>query len=187
MSIINQTLHRIGTSAIGLATAIAALLLDAALLPAAAAPLPTQHYLPYEVALEAAQAAIAKCKAAGMHVSVSVMNSSGMELVLIHDELASIHGAYSAHAKAYTVLSYSYSSGETTSADIAKRITKDPAAIARISGIPGLILAPGGVLIKFGNETVGAIGVGGTPGGVAVGDEECAKAGIEKIAERLKP
>ncbi len=168
----------IAAAAIGLAVGAASTI---------AAPLPTQHFLPYEVALEAAQAAIAKCKAAGMHVSVSVMNSSGMELVLIHDELASIHGAYSAHAKAYTVLSYSYSSGETTSADIAKRITKDPAAIARIGGIPGLILAPGGVLIKFGNETVGAIGVGGTPGGVPVDDEACAHAGVDKIKDRLHP
>ena len=90
-------------------------------LPVAAAPLPTQHYLGYEVALEAAQAALATCKAAGHHVSVSVMNSSGMELVLIHDEFGSIHGAYSAHAKAFTVLSYSYSSHETTSGQIAVR------------------------------------------------------------------
>lgn len=155
-------------------------------LSATAEPLPTQHYLTHEVALEAAQAALAKCKAAGFHVSVSVMNSSGMELVSIHDEFGSIHGAYSAHAKAYTVLSYSYSSGETTTSAIVKRITKEPASIARINGIPGLILANGGVLIKFGKETVGAIGVGGTPGGVAVGDEECAKAGVEKIADRLR-
>jgi uncharacterized protein GlcG (DUF336 family) len=149
--------------------------------PVRAASLPTQHYLTNEVAIEAALAALATCKAAGQHVSVSVLNSSGMELVAIHDEHASIHGAYSAHAKAYTVLSYTYSSGETTTSQIVKRITKDQASIARISGIPGLILANGGVLIKFGDEVVGAIGVGGTPGGVKVGDEACAKAGVEKI------
>jgi uncharacterized protein GlcG (DUF336 family) len=166
---------------------IAAMAAVAGIAPTASAEsLPTQHYLTYQVALEAAQAALAKCTAAGMHISVSVMNAQGMELVLIHDQFASIHSAYSAHAKAYTVLSYSYSSGETTTTAITQRITKSPAAIARISGIPGLVLAPGGVLIKFGNETVGAIGVGGTPGGVAVGDEECAKAGIEKIADRLR-
>ena len=155
--------------------------------PTLAAPLPTQHYLTYEVALEAAQAALATCKAAGNHISVSVMNSSGMELVLIHDEQGSIHGAYSAHAKAYTVLSYSYSSHETTTSQITDRITKSPAAVARIAGIPGLVLASGGVLIKFAGETVGAIGVGGSPGGVKVGDEECAQAGIEKIKDRLHP
>jgi uncharacterized protein GlcG (DUF336 family) len=155
--------------------------------PTLAAPLPTQHYLTYEIALEAAQAALATCKAAGNHISVSVMNSSGMELVLIHDQLGSIHGAYSAHAKAYTVLSYSYSSHETTTSAITDRITKSPAAIARISGIPGLVLAAGGVLIKFGDETVGAIGVGGSSGGVKIGDEECAQAGVDKIKDRLHP
>lgn len=156
-------------------------------MPTLAAPLPTQHYLTYEIALEAAQAALATCKAAGNHISVSVMNSSGMELVLIHDQLGSIHGAYSAHAKAYTVLSYSYSSHEATTSKITERITKSPAAIARISGIPGLVLAAGGVLIKFADETVGAIGVGGSPGGVKVGDEECAQAGVDKIKDRLHP
>lgn len=168
----------IATAAVGVALGSASTL---------AAPLPTQHYLTYEIALEAAQAAIATCKAAGNHISVSVMNSSGMELVLIHDQLGSIHGAYSAHAKAYTVLSYSYSSHETTTSQITDRITKSPAAVARIAGIPGLLLAAGGVLIKFGDETVGAIGVGGSSGGIKVGDEECAQAGIDKIKDRLHP
>ena len=69
--------------------------------------------------------------------------------------------------------------------EIARRITKSPADVARIQGIPGLILAPGGVLIQFGKQTVGAIGVGGSSG--PVNDELCAKAGIEKIREHLTP
>ena len=48
-----------------------------------------------------------------------------------------------------------------------------------------MILAPGGILIKFGNQTVGAIGVGGSSG--PVNDELCAKAGIDKIRDRLGP
>ncbi len=54
-----------------------------------------------------------------------------------------------------------------------------------MQGIPGLIMAPGGVLITFGEQTVGAIGVGGSSG--PVNDELCAKAGIEKIKDRLAP
>ena len=53
-----------------------------------------------------------------------------------------------------------------------------------VQGIPGLIMGPGGVLIQFGKETVGAIGVGGSAGPVA--DEVCAKAGIDKIKDRLQ-
>jgi uncharacterized protein GlcG (DUF336 family) len=152
---------------------------------AQAEPLPTQRYLPLSVAIEAATAALDKCTGDGHHVSVEVMNHNAMVLVTFHHELATIHSAYSAHAKAYTVLSYSYSSGETTSAAIAQRIAKSPADLARVQGIPGLIMAPGGVLIQFGKQTVGTIGVGGSAGPVA--DEVCAKAGIEKIKDKLSP
>jgi uncharacterized protein GlcG (DUF336 family) len=152
---------------------------------AQAEPLPTQHYLPLSVAIEAATAALDQCTRQGHHISVEVMNHNAMVLVTFHHELATIHSAYSAHAKAYTVLSYSYSSGETTSAAIAQRISKSPADLARVQGIPGLIMAPGGVLIQFGKQTVGAIGVGGSAGPVA--DEACAKVGIEKIKDRLSP
>ena len=152
---------------------------------ARAEPLPTQRYLPASVAIEAALAAFETCVKAGHHVSVEVMNHNAMVLVALHHELATIHSSYSAHAKAYTVLSYSFASGETTSAAIAQRITKNPRDVARIQGIPGLILAPGGVLIQFGKQTVGAIGVGGSSG--PVNDELCAKAGIEKIRDRLTP
>ena len=152
---------------------------------ACAEPLPMQHFLPLSVAIEAAMGALEKCTKDGHHVSIEVMNHNAMVLVTLHHELATFHSAYSAHAKAYTVLSYSYSSGETTSAAIAQRLTRNPADVARIQGIPGLILAPGGVLIQAGKQTVGAIGVGGSAGPVA--DEVCAKAGIDKIKDRLTP
>jgi uncharacterized protein GlcG (DUF336 family) len=155
-----------------------------AAMPARAEPLPTQRYLPADVAIEAAMAAYDTCIKSGHHVSVEVMNHNAMVLITLHHELATIHSAYSAHAKAYTVLSYSYASGETTSADIARRIGKSPADLARVQGIPGMLMAPGAVLIKFGDQTVGAIGVGGSSG--PVNDELCAKAGIEKIKDRLQ-
>jgi uncharacterized protein GlcG (DUF336 family) len=151
---------------------------------ARAEPLPTQHFLPLTAAIDAAMAALDKCTQDGHHISIEVMNHNAMVLVALHHEFATIHSAYSAHAKAYTVLSYSYSSGETTSGQIAQRLTRNPGDVARIQGIPGLILAPGGVLIQFGKQTVGAIGVGGSAGPVA--DEVCAKAGIEKIKDRLQ-
>jgi uncharacterized protein GlcG (DUF336 family) len=146
--------------------------------------LPTEKYMPLDVAIEAASAALAQCKADGHAVSVEVMNHNARTLVTFHDPFTTIHSAYSAHAKAYTILSYSRASGETTSAQVAARIMKNPGDVARINGIPGLILAPGGVLIKAGAQTVGAIGVGGSTG--ATQDEKCAYAGIEKIKARLQ-
>jgi uncharacterized protein GlcG (DUF336 family) len=40
------------------------------------------------------------------------------------------------------------------------------------------------VVIKTGGEAIAAIGVGGAPGGDL--DEACAKAGLDKISDRLK-
>ena len=168
----------------GLLTLAASAALSIAATGAGAEPLPTQHFLPLTVAIEAATAALDMCTKEGHHVSVEVMNHNAMVLVTYHHELATIHSAYSAHAKAYTVLSYSFASGETTSGQIAQRLTRNPGDIARIQGIPGLILAPGAVLIQFGKQTVGAIGVGGSSG--PVNDERCAMAGIEKIKDRLQ-
>ena len=145
--------------------------------------LPTEKYLPLDVAIEAASAALAQCKADGHAVSVEVMNHNARVLVTFHDPFTTIHSAYSAHAKAFTVLSYSRASGETTSAQVVNRITKDPVSIARVQGIPGLILAPGAVLLQAGKQTVGAIGVGGSSGSTQ--DEKCAYAGVSKIKARL--
>jgi uncharacterized protein GlcG (DUF336 family) len=42
----------------------------------------------------------------------------------------------------------------------------------------------GGVPIKLGDETIGAIGAGGAPGGKL--DDACARAGLDKIKDRLQ-
>jgi uncharacterized protein GlcG (DUF336 family) len=44
--------------------------------------------------------------------------------------------------------------------------------------------AQGALPIKVGEDTIGALGVSGAPGGDK--DEACAKAGIEKVADQLK-
>jgi uncharacterized protein GlcG (DUF336 family) len=41
----------------------------------------------------------------------------------------------------------------------------------------------GGVPIKVGNETIGAVGVSGS---TSSGDEGCAMAGVAKVADQLK-
>jgi len=42
----------------------------------------------------------------------------------------------------------------------------------------------GGVVIKLGDEVIGSIGASGAPG--AKLDDACAKAGLDKIRDRLK-
>ena len=77
--------------------------------------------------------------------------------------------------------------GATSNVDssgaVAKRMGPNAPAggIAKFRSYP---LQPGAFRIKVGNEAIAAIGVGGAPGGDH--DEACAKAGLDKIADRLK-
>ncbi len=47
-----------------------------------------------------------------------------------------------------------------------------------------MLLNPGGVVIKGGDEVIGAIGVSGAPGGD--NDAVCAKAALENIKDRMR-
>jgi uncharacterized protein GlcG (DUF336 family) len=47
-----------------------------------------------------------------------------------------------------------------------------------------VVAAQGALPIKVGEDTIGAVGVSGAPGGEK--DEVCAKAGIDKAADTLK-
>jgi hypothetical protein len=68
-----------------------------------------------------------------------------------------------------------------TTTEIAQRFTANgPSPLA---SLPGMLMAAGGIAIKTGAEVIGAIGVGGAPGGNL--DEACAKSGIDKIRGQL--
>jgi uncharacterized protein GlcG (DUF336 family) len=47
-----------------------------------------------------------------------------------------------------------------------------------------VIANQGALPIKIGEETIGAVGASGAPGGEK--DEACVKAGIDKVADQLK-
>ena len=55
---------------------------------------------------------------------------------------------------------------------------------ADLAKLPHILLLPGALVIRAGGEAIAAIGVGGAPGGDL--DEACAKAGLDKISDRLK-
>jgi uncharacterized protein GlcG (DUF336 family) len=60
---------------------------------------------------------------------------------------------------------------------------KNPGA-ANLVHIPGFILLGGGVPVKAGDEVIGAVGIGGAPGGHL--DEQCALAALEQVEDNLK-
>ncbi|HEY1503546.1 MAG TPA: heme-binding protein [Stellaceae bacterium] len=145
----------------------------------AADSLPTVTYklLTADLAIEAAQAAIASCKAQGWNVSVTIADRTGLpKLVLVGDGAGGV-GREVTRRKAYTATLLGISTD-----DFAKRIASGGFNPSTYD--PQMASGAGGVPIKVGNETIGAIAAAGAPGGDK--DEACAKAGLAKIADRLK-
>ena len=67
---------------------------------------------------------------------------------------------------------------------IVDQMKTDPALAEKINGDKvNFFPARGAVLIRAGGKVIGALGVGGAPGGDK--DEACAKAGLAKIQARL--
>jgi uncharacterized protein GlcG (DUF336 family) len=144
-----------------------------------AEPLPTETFkiLPAALAVEAAQAAVAACKTQGYSISVSIVDRVGNPKLLLVGDGASALSRRLSRRKAYTAAVRRVSTGE-----LAKQVAA-PGAFNPTLYDTQLVTATGGLPIKVGDETVGAIGVSGAPGGDK--DEACANAGLAKISDRL--
>lgn len=136
----------------------------------------TQKALSEQAALAVAQGALDKCHADGYHISVVVLDASGLIKVQVRGDGTGPHTFEHGRRKAYTALTF-----KRTSAETAKAWASSPTPVPVIEGTVG---AAGGVPIKAGNDVIGAIGVSGAPGGDK--DEACANAGIAKIEDLLK-
>ena len=78
---------------------------------------------------------------------------------------------------------FTSASAKNNTLAIMEAAQKNPAA-ANLVNIPGYLLLGGGVPVKVGNEVIGAVGVGGAPGGHL--DEQCAVAALDKVKDQLK-
>jgi uncharacterized protein GlcG (DUF336 family) len=146
--------------------------------PAFAQGLLTTHRISAPLALEAVGAAVASCASQGYFESAVVVDASGARQAVLRGDNAGVHTIDSATSKAYTSASF-----KGPSAAVAERLLANPQT-AQLAHLPGVLFLGGGLPIKIGEEVVGAIGAAGAPGGDK--DEACAKAGIDKIADRLK-
>ena len=88
------------------------------------------------------------------------------------------HTLDSALYKAYTAASF-----KNDTLALAER-AKGEDSIEPLAKLPHVMFFGGGVPIKLGDETIGAIGASGAPGGKL--DDACARAGIDKIKDRLQ-
>lgn len=143
---------------------------------------------PLALAREAADAAIAKCQADGVAVSVVILDESGVpKLVETADHAI---GALSAGAqkKAFTALTY-----KSDGLALFARISADRDLAAKIAAEPDKFFSrPGGArLIKSTDKILGVIGIAGSPSLAPTGptggerDDVCAAAGLAAIQVRL--
>jgi uncharacterized protein GlcG (DUF336 family) len=137
----------------------------------------TYKSLSPETALEAAQAALKKCRDNGFQVAVVVMDRFGLSQVVLRDRFAGQLAIDTATGKAYTALSFR----EATS-DLAKQV-KSGQMDAGLSRMPHVAMLAGGLPVEAAGTLLGGIGVSGAPGGEK--DEECAKAGLDAIRDRI--
>jgi uncharacterized protein GlcG (DUF336 family) len=129
------------------------------------------------MALTMAETAVATCKTNGYNVSANVVGRNGEVIVAMRGDNTGPHTLENSMKKAYTARAQRRSSGEFATA------VKDNPVAGALS-LTNITPAQGALPIKVGEDTIGAIGVSGAPGGDK--DEACAKAGIDKVADQLK-
>jgi uncharacterized protein GlcG (DUF336 family) len=135
---------------------------------------------PMALALEAAQTAVATCKARGYNVGVAVVDESGgLRVVLGAD------GAQAADSNGARRAALFSAAQKTPGAGLVERLKTDTELASKLAANRDWNAHEGVLLIKAGDKIIGAIGVEGHPHD-AEKDAACAKAGLDKIQSRLK-
>ena len=138
----------------------------------------TEKTLTLDLAQQVASASVAACAASGYAVTATVVDRSGGVRAVLRADTAGPHTLAASERKAWTS-----ASARNTTLAMMEAAQKNPAA-ANLVHIPGYLLLGGGVPVKVGNEVIGAVGVGGAPGGHL--DEQCAMAALDKVKDALK-
>lgn len=138
----------------------------------------TEKTLSLELANQIAAATVAACAANNHNVTAAVVDRAGQLRALQRADNAGPHTIGAAQAKAYTSASARNATGA-----MLETVQKNPGA-ATLVDIPGFLVLGGGVPIRVGNEVIGAVGVGGAPGGHL--DEQCANTALAQVSDLLK-
>jgi uncharacterized protein GlcG (DUF336 family) len=138
----------------------------------------TERNMSLELANQIAAASVAACQANGYAVTATVVDRAGSVRAVQRADSAGPHTLGASHDKAFTS-----ASAKNTTLAMMEGAQKNPAA-ANLVNIPGFLLLGGGVPVKVGNEVIGAVGIGGAPGGHL--DEQCAIAALDKVKDLLK-
>ena len=137
----------------------------------------TQKSLSLGLAKTIAEAAIAECKTKGFATSVAVVDRAGQLMVLLRDENATAQTAEMSRRKAYTARMF-----RTSTMEFQKR-TAEPLYAAQ-RDVSEILALGGGVPIQIGDEVIGGVASSGSS---QPQDDACARAGVAKVADLLKP
>jgi len=124
------------------------------------------------------EAATSQSEKDGYSISIAVLDRVGRFRAYLQGDRASLANIELARRKAYTALAF-----RRTSMEWAQR-TAGASELAGQRSLNEVIPLGGGIPIKVGDDTIGAIGVSGAPGQEK--DEACAQAGLAKVADQLK-
>uniref|UniRef100_UPI0035C699AD heme-binding protein n=1 Tax=Serratia quinivorans TaxID=137545 RepID=UPI0035C699AD len=126
----------------------------------------SQKNLSFDLADKLAQSALRACSAGNYNVAVTVVDRAGTPLVIKRMDNAGPHTVDASRMKAFTAL---------TTRNATENVMKSAQGnveATNLRDIPGFLLLAGGVPVKSGDVVIGAIGVGGAPGGHL--DQQCA-------------
>lgn len=135
--------------------------------------------LSLELANKLAQSAVQACGANNYQVAVTVVDRAGVVKAVQRMDNAGPHTVEASRMKAYTALT------TRNSTENVMKSAQSNAGAENLRDIPGFLLLAGGVPVKVGEQTIGAIGVGGAPGGHL--DQQCAQAALENVKAELQP
>jgi len=120
--------------------------------------------------------AVKACADNGYAVTAVVVDRAGVMQALQRADNAGPHTVAAAERKAFTS-----ASAKSATLQMMENAQKNPGA-ANMVYIPGFLLLGGGVPVKSGDQVIGAIGVGGAPGGHL--DDQCAQKALESLAAK---
>jgi len=144
----------------------------------------TMQKLSAPLANELVGETVAQCAQKGYTVTAVVVDLDGVRQAMLRGNGAPIHTLDNAFYKAYSAASLTLARKEDSTRVVAERMAKSPATTVPSTPLPNVTYAVGGVTIMAGGTAIGAIGVSGAPGGQF--DEECARAAMAKIQDRMK-
>lgn len=140
-----------------------------------ASSLVSERSISLNAAIDLATASLARCRADGYKVTVTVLNRHARTAVVLSEDGVNPHTVENSMRKAYTAF--------TTRAPTVEMAKRSQPALSSFMLLDRISALDGGLPIFAGKELVGAIGISGAPGGEK--DAACARAGLERIAAGL--